>query len=560
MHPANVANFTLGPLCSMWDAPIMGNEMDEVRRIATALAAVTLLAVAAGCGGGGDPAPLPRPDGPVEPVPALRPLDYDRVDRARRDAEEAAWRRDQLARLEGHTSVPAALRRALLREAIGKHRHDAYLAAYRGARKAARMLDGPRQGEQAAVVASVDTLAARGQLVAGRMPAVFLNLRRNTRTWTTAPFPRAGERRTFGDSPAVFQYVPGQGIQLHQLATWGVVNARLRSCLRTPGHCPRRKLARRLDALTALAARRGRFVAWEYYYAYAQGSPPWISGMAQATAVQALARGAKVLRKPRYRRVVQHALGAFTTPPPAGVGVPAAGGSRYVMYSFAPSLQILNGELQAINGLRDAAVYGRSPLAARLVAAGDKAARATLRGFDTGAWSLYSAAGAESTLSYHQLTTRFLVDLCRRTEHGAYCDAARRFARYEREPPRIGIQPLRGLWARRAAPLRFSLSKGSAVQVRVYGPRGVVMARDLQLGRGEHDLTWTPPSRGRFDLRVRARGPEGRLGVSHRTVKVALPKPKPKPKRTARPPEREPAPKPVPRGTVGSGERAGGID
>ncbi len=83
----------------------------------------------------------------------------------------------------------------------------------------ARVLDGARRSEQAAVVASVETLAARGQLVAGRMPAVFLNLRRNTRTWTTAPFPRPGERRTFGDSPAVFQYVPGQGIQLHQLAT-----------------------------------------------------------------------------------------------------------------------------------------------------------------------------------------------------------------------------------------------------------------------------------------------------------------------------------------------------
>jgi hypothetical protein len=532
--------------------------MGGVRRIATALAAAAMLTVA-GCGGGDDPAgPAPRADGPLEPVPALRPLDFDRVERARREADEAARRRDQLRRLEGHTSVRAALRRALLRGAIGENRHDAYLAAYRGARKARRVLDDSRRAEQAAVVASVETLAASGQLVAGRMPAVFLNLRRNTRTWTTAGFPRPGERRTFGDSPAVFQYVPGRGLQLHQLATWGVVNARLRSCIRTPEHCPRRKLARRLDALTALAAPRGRFIAWEYYYPYAQGSPPWISGMAQATAVQALARGAKVLGRPRYRRTVRRALGAFTTAPPLGVGVPAAGGSRYVMYSFAPSLQILNGELQAVNGLRDAAVYGRSPLAARLVAAGDKAARATLGGFDTGAWSLYSAAGAESTLSYHQLTTRFLGDLCRRTEHAAYCDAARRFARYEHEPPRVGIQPPRGLWARRAAPLRFSLSKGSAVQVRVYGPRGVVMSRDLQLTRGQHDLTWTPPTRGRFDLRVRARGPEGRLGVSHRTVKVVHPKPKPKRKPEARKPAR-PKPEPEPQGRIQGGERAGGL-
>ena len=539
--------------------------MGGARRIAAALATAAAL-LAAGCGGGDDPAPpLPRAGAPVESVPALRPLDYDRIDRARRDAQEAAWRRDQLRRLEGHTSVQAALRRAVLRGRIGWSRHDGYLAAYRGARRALRVLQGARRAEQAAVVASVDTLAATGQLVAGRMPAVFENLRRNTRTWTTAPFPRAGERRTFGDSPAVFQYVPGRGLQLHQLATWGVVNARLRTCLRAPRHCPRRRLARRLDALVALAAPRGDFVAWEYYYPFAQGSPPWISGMAQATAVQALSRGARVLDRERYRRVVRHALGAFTTPPPAGVAVPASGGSRYVMYSFAPSLQILNGELQAVNGLRDAAVYGRSPPAARLVAAGDRAARGTLGGFDTGAWSLYSAAGAESTLSYHQLTTRFLVDLCRRTERPEYCDAAQRFARYEREPPRIGIAPVRGLWARRAAPLRFSLSKGSAVQLRVYGPRGVVMSRDLHLGRGEHDFTWTPPSRGRFDLRVRARGPEGRLGVSHRTVRVVLPKPKPKkkpkpaPRAKARQPT-EPQPAPEPRGTVDQdGERSGGL-
>ena len=106
------------------------------------------------------------------------------------------------------------------------------------------------------------------------------------------------------------------------------------------------------------------------------------------------------------------------------------------MYSFAPGLQILNGELQAVNGLRDAAVLGRSMRAARLVARGDRAARAALGGFDTGAWSLYSSAGAESTLAYHRLTTAILDALCRRTERAAYCQAGRRFARYR--PSRRG--------------------------------------------------------------------------------------------------------------------------
>jgi hypothetical protein len=276
-----------------------------------------------------------------------------------------------------------------------------------------------------------------------------------------------------------------------------------------------------------------------------------MSGMAQATAIQALSRGSRVLRKPRFRRLALRALGAFETPPPAGVAVPADGGTRYVMYSFAPTLRILNGELQAINGLRDAAVLGRSLRATRLVRAGDVAARAALGGFDTGAWSLYSAAGAESTLSYHQLTTRFLEQLCQSTGRIAYCDAGRRFARYEREPPRIDIAPLHGLWARRATPLRFTLSKGSQVQVRVYGPHGTVLARDLPLSRGGHDFTWTPPSRGRFRLHVQARGPEGRLGTSDRTVRVAFPKPKPKHKAEPKPERKRPKPS---RGTVGGDE------
>ncbi len=162
------------------------------------------------------------------------------------------------------------------------------------------------------------------------------------------------------------------------------------------------------------------------------------------------------------------------------------------------------------------------------MASGDRAARSALGGFDTGAWSLYSSAGAESTLAYHQLTRNILTELCRRTRSAEYCRAERRFARYETEPPRIGIAPLRGLWAQRSAPLRFTLSKGSAVQVRVSGPRGVVLARDLQLDRGGHELTWTPPSRGRFRVRVSARGPEGLLGSIGRTARVVLPKPKPK--------------------------------
>jgi D-glucuronyl C5-epimerase C-terminus len=512
--------------------------MGGLRRIAAVCVGLALMA--AGCGGG-DARPEPAPRDVVDtrtPAPWRAGSEFDSVLRTRAAAREAARRRAALAALAGVRTVPAALRRALLTGAISPAAHARYRAAYDGARKAARLLEGVRGAEEQAVLASVERLAAEDRLTPSRFPAVFLNLRRNTRTWTTAPFPGAGERRSFGADPAVFQYVPGRGMQLHPLASWGQVNARMRVCLRS--RCAAPELRRRLDALARLAARRGDFLAWEYYYDYAQGTPPWISGMAQATAVQALSRAARAFRAPRYARIARRALGAFETPPPTGVAVPSDGGRRYVMYSFAPTLQILNGELQAINGLRDAAVLAGSARARRLVRAGHRAARAALVGFDTGAWSLYSSGGGESTLSYHQLTTGFLAELCRRTGRAEYCRAQERFVRYEQEPPRIGIAPLRGLRARRAAPLRLTLSKGSDVRVRVFGPKGLVMARDMRLERGGHDLSWVPPSRGRFRVQVQARGPEGRLGRSDRTVRVVLPKPKPKPKKKAKqPPERQ---------------------
>ena len=124
------------------------------------------------------------------------------------------------------------------------------------------------------VMGSVEALAASGRLTAGRFAPVFLTLRRNDHFWRTAPLPAPAHRELFGSDPAVFQYYPGRGLQLQQLATWGRVNARLGVC-RAGGRCPRERLRRALDRLVALGARRDRFVAWEYYFSFGGGTPPF---------------------------------------------------------------------------------------------------------------------------------------------------------------------------------------------------------------------------------------------------------------------------------------------
>jgi hypothetical protein len=118
--------------------------------------------------------------------------------------------------------------------------------------------------------------------------------------------------------------------------------------------------------------------------------------------------------------------------------------------------------------------------------------------------------------------------MCEQTLRRVYCAAHDRFARYEREPTRIAIAPLRKLRARHVAAVWFSISKVSSVTVQVFDQHGLELSRGLQLPHGTHAVDWTPPARGRYRVRIAAQGPSGPLGVATRKVEVRLPKPKPK--------------------------------
>jgi hypothetical protein len=525
--------------------------MDDHRDMRLRLAPVLLVLALAGCGRQAAAAPTaaapapspppvatPAPTGARELPPSLA-IGHLRRDTLRKEAYER-WRLAELAKARRSRTVPGALRRALLARHIGRAEHDRLRATYERARAAAGRLPGARGVELRAVVGAAEELAAGRRLTAGRFAPVFLTLRRNAQFWAAAPLPAPGQRERFDGDPAVFQYYPGRGLQLQQLASWGRVNARLGACVeprrrgardlmaalggRTrPGRCPdKRRLRAEVDRLVALGARRDRFVAWEYYFAFGGGTPPWISGMTQGTAIQALARASRLFEARRYRDTAVRALGAFRAPPPVGVRVAAPGGSHYLMYSFSPGLRILNGNLQAVTGLRDLAVLGRSRAARVLFREGERAARAAVGGYDTGAWSLYSESGRESTLGYHQLVGEFLGNLCRRTGGRTYCSAHQRFARYEREPPRIRLARLGRPRAERGTALRFTLSKLASVRVRVTGARGVAVARDMDVARGTYTVPWTPARHGTYRVRIAAQGPSGPLGVRAQTVRVRV--------------------------------------
>jgi len=218
-----------------------------LRRLAVLAVAAASLAGCGGTGGvaglgaGAPPAGAP-PQSPVAvPVeanpahprehPFSLTLGHLRRDTARREAYER-WRLAELDRARRSTSVAGALRRALLARHVGRAEHDRLRGEYRAARASLDHLSGLRRLELGAVLGGVDALAAQHRLTAGRFAPVFLLLRRNREFWTReAALPAAGHRTLFGRDPAVFQYYPGRGLQLQQLASWG---RRQRTAARVP--------------------------------------------------------------------------------------------------------------------------------------------------------------------------------------------------------------------------------------------------------------------------------------------------------------------------------------
>jgi hypothetical protein len=330
----------------------------------------------------------------------------------------------------------------------------------------------------------------------------------------------------FAGSLVIFQYYPGRGLQLQPLANFGLANGYW--------YGKRDAALRQLTSeLVPLRVDRGSFSTWEYYFDFGGGSPPWTSGMAQATALQALARAGTRLADPRLIEIARGGLGAFDTDTPAGVRVPLPDGAWYALYSFSPKLRVLNGMLQALNGLRTFADLTGDAHAAELFAAGDRAARELIGSYDTGAWSLYSrspsAPGAEANLNYHTLSRDFSRSLCRVTKETAYCNAADRFTRYLHEDPTL--TPFRAVpapaRAGRGVRVRFTLSKVGRVGLTISSaPDGggrTYLSTSAFFNHGQHYFRWVPPRSRRertYEYQLSARDLAGNSASETGTVRV----------------------------------------
>jgi hypothetical protein len=411
----------------------------------------------------------------------------------------------------GKRTVVGELKRIEVHGAISAADYAAYRGDYATAKSTVRKLSGERRRELAGVITILDDFAARGLMTSQRLPQLFLTLERNRQWWTTGGLLSYGQRITFNGSRLVWQFFPGQGLQVHPLANFGKVNAMLAG-----GRAGGAKAL--LDELRPLAVPRAGGIAWEYDFSFGTGRPPWVSGIAEGTAVQALARAAKQLDDTSYLDLARQALGVFKTPPPAGVRVRTTAGAHYLIYSYS-GVRVLNAFIQAVNGLYDLWKTGGVPEAEPLYEDGLHEAEVETPKYDTGAWSLYEP-GEESPLSYHELVRDFLNGLCQRSRVRVFCATATRFTSYLRQAPVLKVVTTKAK-QRKSSTLSFDLSKISTVGITLIHDGQTRLQTSATFGHGRRGITWTPRNPGPYTVKLFARDLAGNVGRAEGTILVS---------------------------------------
>jgi hypothetical protein len=269
-----------------------------------------------------------------------------------------------------------------------------------------------------------------------------------------------------------------------------------------------------------LASARAGGLSWDYYFDFDGGSPPWTSAMSEGTALEAFTRAYEATGQASYLQEAQQELPVLMAPPPSGVSVTTSAGVRFLQYSFAPNTDIINAFLQTLIGLYDYGQVSQNTEAQSLFAAGNAEAQREVPHFNTGAWSLYTP-GLEDTLSYHELVTGFLSQLCTKTQVPVYCSTAAAFTADLKTPPALSQLTT---WARTGRPfqLRFTLSKESRVGIVLQRGAKVVFATSAGFGYGS-DAFAIPALKpaGSYSMRMSATDLAGNFSRMAGTLNVS---------------------------------------
>lgn len=436
-------------------------------------------------------------------IPATEPLGPEKVTRPRTHTR---------AHTTGQT-VLAALQSLYTEGQISAATYNADTTAWNAAVSADARLTGTPHTELGAVISNVTQIAASGLLIPSRLAEVFLTVNRNVQWWNTGVIPTSGEDVEFSGSQIVWEYYPGQGIELQVLGTFGKADG-----LYTGNEYT--QMLSLVNEMLPLAASRNGALTWEYLFQFENGVPPWTSAMSQGTAIEALTRASKAATAQgnsaaaaNYLSVAHQALAILEQAPPQGVAVQAPHGTRFLLYSFNPNELVINGFLQTLIGLWDYWHYSGDTVARTLFKAASPEAQYELPSYDTGAWSLYEP-GQEDTLSYHQLVTGFLQQLCDRTGNQLFCSEASRFQSYLTTPPVLSLT------SASASAVSFSLSKISNVTLTVLKGSTTAYSTTSQVPYGTDSFSLPALSAGSYTVKLTATDLAGNVGTTTGTLTV----------------------------------------
>jgi hypothetical protein len=473
------------------------------------------------------------------------------------------------ARAADDSGAPAAAKRTVASELarmlaageLDQPTYDRYVKTYADALAFRNKLQkgGARRASMTAVLRNTDEIAASGQFIASRLPALLETVARNHQWWASGPLLSNGRRVSFQSSRLVWQYYRGEGLQIQWLGTFGKANGLWQ------GGTYDNALGQLLNETLTFAVQRAGGIAWEYLFRFDGGRPPWVSGLAQGTALQAYARAAVRLNAPQFFQAARSGLGIFREAPPAGVRVATPVGAHYLIYSFAPGLRVLNAFTQALNGLNDFAVLANDAEGRAMFAAGEAQLRTELPAYDTGAWSRYSLH-READLSYHKLARDFLRNLCTRLTTAAakgvaappvaaaaqtggaappppptggvppvavappvapvadpapYCGAADRWTAYLNRAPTLKLVSSR-VRGGKPASVRLAVDKPAFVTLSLRRAGSTVAVLSARLGSGQRSLRWRFPPRpgGVYSVRLTAKDLAGNTGAADGRLRV----------------------------------------
>ena len=294
-----------------------GWEMPALRSsLAAAAVAATLLCVAVPAA---DAATVMRVDGSKvtrvdDPsVPSRGAGDLGRMPAGPPPAAGAAQtpkRKKKKGPTRGEKAVDRALKAAVRRRGISRKAEASYRKTYRLARSRRDRLKGQRKRELNYVVTTLEAIALRRQLTASRMKPLFLIVQRNAQFWLRSPFPGQPRLRAVPRQPDAVRVLRRQGpaaTAAGQLQEGQRAARRLREAHRGRGLQPGRRWPgcwTRWWPRACAAAGSPRTSTTST----SAGRPPWISGMATATGIQAFGRAGQLLNTTKWRKYVQRGL------------------------------------------------------------------------------------------------------------------------------------------------------------------------------------------------------------------------------------------------------------